>query len=249
MFRFVVAVCTHALPHDRHDRKVHGADDDNGDEVHAARHAVCGNLRRAEHGNDACHQHTPQRKETVFNRIWNCDFQNAAQHLKVAAENVFRLEVDLVLCVERKRRHDDARHRAGQKRRHRNACNARFQHENTDCVAGNVDDVHEERNVHGHVRLFHGAKKCRRRIVNTEERERKRRDEHIGFRRLQDAFFCRTVQKVQNLTVQSRADDAHHAGSEQSTDHQLPRRAVRIFLLLVAEVLRNDDRAARCKCR
>ena len=110
----------------------------------AARHAVCGNLRRAEHGNDACHQHTPQREQAVFNGVRHRDFQNAAQHLKVAAENVFRLEVNLVLCVERKRRHDDARHRAGQERRYRNTCNACFQHENTDGVADHIDDVHEE---------------------------------------------------------------------------------------------------------
>ena len=189
MLRFIITLGADTLTDNRDDCKVHGADNDDGDEVYAACHAVCRNLRRAEHGDNAGDEHAAKREETVFNGIRNRNFQNTTQHLKVAAENVFRLEVNLMLRVERKSCHDNACHRAGKESRHCNACNARFQNENADGVADHVDDVHEKRNVHRQVRLFHGTEQRRRGIINAEERERERRDEHIRFRRLQNAFF------------------------------------------------------------
>ena len=89
-------------------------------------------------------------------------------------------QAKLLIGLGREKQNDHRRHAPGNHRRDGNTGHAHFQHKNADGVAHHIDAVHQETDLHGHLAVAHAAEYRRTRVIQGDERERKRGDVQIG---------------------------------------------------------------------
>ena len=131
-------------------------------------------------------------------------------------------------------------------------CNARrahIQRKHADAVAGDVDNIRDDRNVHRHVCFPDTAAKRRSGVINGEERQRKCCDKEIGLAGRHDVRFNSAEKQPQKRCAEYYDHNRQHKGKQCGNHQKLPRRAGCVIFLLVPYVLADDNCTARCQRR
>ena len=146
----------------------------------------------------------------------------------------------LVAAAQNEHRRDDTGDDTGPC----NAIDAHFQAEDADRVAHDVDDVHEDADLHGDLGVAHAAEEGRACVVQREEGVAQG-----GYFKVEDAG-------VQNVRVdgavagadhgsgEKDADRSHHGTQDSAQQDELARTGICLFLLLRAQILAHHHRAA-----
>ena len=238
----LVIPCADAAAHDGYHGKADGLARDAAHTVEVVGDSVGGDLHRTESGDHADHNDAARLEQTVLKGRRHADAEDTLGHPSIELNGLRHREgmAFLVAAAQNEHRCDDTGNDTGPC----NAIDAHFQAEDADRVAHDVDDVHEDADLHGDLGVAHAAEEGRARVVQREE----------GI--AQGGYFKVEDAGVQNVRVdgavagadhgpgEEDAERSHHGTQDGAQQDELTRTGICLFLLLRAQILAHHHRAA-----
>ena len=238
----LVIPCADAAAHDGYHGKADGLARDAAHTIEVVGDGVGGDLHRAEGGDHADHDDAARLEQAVLKGRRHADAKDALGHTGIELNGPRHREgmALLVAAAQNEHRRDDTGDDTGPC----NAIDAHFQAEDADRVAHDVDDVHEDADLHGDPGVAHAAEEGRARVVQREEGVAQG-----GYFKVEDAG-------VQNVRVdgavagadhgpgEEDAERSHHGTQDGAQQDELTRTGICLFLLLRTQILAHHHRAA-----
>ena len=125
-----------------------------------------------------------------------------------------------------------------------NTVHAHTQHKDADRIAHDVDDVHQDADLHGDFGVTHAAEERRTGIVHGQERVADRRDAQVEHTGLQYVGIDAAIAQPDHGTGQHKAEHPHTHAQQSAEQDQLTRACVGVLLLLCTQILADHHRAA-----
>ena len=164
---FAVA-CAHTAAHHRDHGKANGLAGDAAHTVEVVGHGVGRDLHGAKGGDHAHHQDASGLEQAVLKGRRNADAEDAFGHAGVQSGGFGHIQRLTLLVALAQNQH--GRHHTGDDAGPCDAVHAHLQPEDAHRVAHDVDDVHQDADLHGNFRVAHAAVERRAAVIKRQER-------------------------------------------------------------------------------
>ena len=112
------------------------------------------------------------------------------------------------------------------------------------CVAGNVDDIHDKAGQHADAAVALCAEKSRAAVIQADERVGHGADKEILLGKPHDILINAAENAAQDRAGKQHAEDGHCHSREAKHAVQLGGAAAGVFLIPAAQILAGNDRTA-----
>ena len=146
----------------------------------------------------------------------------------------------LVAAAQNERRRNDAGNDAGPC----HAIDAHLEAEDADGIAHDVDDIHQDADLHRDLGVAHAAEKGRARVVQREEGVAQGRYLKVKDTGVQHVRVDGAVAGADHGPGEEDAEHRHHRAQNGAQQDELARAGVSLFLLPCAQILAHHHRAA-----
>ena len=243
----LVVACADAPAYDRYHRKADGLARDAAHTVEVVGDGVGGDLDGAEGGDHADHDDAARLEQAVLKRRGHTDAEDAFCHAGVEADGLGHREgvALLVAAPQNERRRNDTGNDAGPC----HAIDAHLEAEDADRISHDVDDVHQDADLHRDLGVAHAAEKGRARVVQREEGVAQGRYFKVQDTSVQHVRVDGAVAGADHGPGKEDAEHRHHRAQNGAQQNELACAGVGLFLLPCAQILAHHHRAAGGQCR
>ena len=200
---------------------------------------------RAKGRNEAEEHETAQLEHAVFHAARHTDVEDILHQTHIEAKAAHIREVQHQLIIKKQAKDDGRRHRAGDKRRDRNAGNVHAEAEDQNGVARDVDAVHEKRDLERYIAPPHCAEERRAAVVERDAGDGRHHIYIICIRRRHDIRLDVAEHRRKDLRteeVEQRHKEERHCRKQRD---ELLTCVAGVLLVLLSDILSRDRRTAR----
>ena len=116
-----------------------------------------------------------------------------------------------------------------------------------DRVSANIDDIHDDGYLHGHLGIAHGTEDRRASIIQGHEWDRCRHDHQVGIGMPHYVGLDLSEDPVQDEVFSRIDQQGNHNRAQGNEPYQLGGRLTGFLLILLSQILSGHHRAAGCK--
>ena len=248
IFYLLIVSCTHAPCDHRGHRQSNGHAGqhlERGDDIG---HCVGRNGIGTESGDKAQHDDLSKLEHAIFQPVWNADTQDLADHAPVGSVSAGQPHIDGPPLICQQGHDQDCRRHSGYKRGDRHTFCPSVKSVDQDGISRHIDDIHDNRNPHGNLRVSHSPENGSSSIIESNKWDRSRHDHQVRVCMPHNVRLDLAENAVEDPVFAGVDDEGDHHRTDGDKPHKLLCRLAGLLLPLLSQILARHHGAAGPQC-